>query len=529
MVVPADLNARPESSLRVADWRFLLLPDAGPEFDTVALDGGDPGLPAMLLQHGVAGCVSGIQSAGDALIRLPGSSLTFEQALALLAPGQVLYFESVRNGNRSRFPNAVLSPSRNRSLARRAGVDIRGEYLILGEHGGATRYLQAEPDIIGWYATNMVSGATLPQRALQRLATRLLPAATLAARLTAQATAIVARKPSTGRLPTARRIQLSSGIDDGSRVVTLWFDPGSTTPTRITKSTRHAEFNDQTEREHEALARLRARLGPDVAAALPKPLDIDRPGSLVSASETWAPGQRIIDLSWRDNRPLGSKVMDLRLAAHWLTAFHRQLTYPEPVDAAAWLRQVFRLPDDIREHWWHAYPDALRTIKLLEAKLPALAGVPMPVTVRHRDFTPWNVLRDGHQVHVIDWENARLDGEPGPGLSELLYFILHWGFATHSLETIQDQTSFIRRLAGQNDPPGPLMYAAREEIQRYTTALSYDRRLIVPLWAAMLVEHAVERERRESLLDESRSGSRSNDFARLLGAMITPIGTVPDR
>ena len=499
-----------------ADWRFLLSPFAGPEFGEIALDGGPSGLAAMLVRSGIAERVVSpreLSSASEALVVLAGSALDTRQAYDLIQPGQSLYVERLGLGSVRQV---------------RGGPAVCHSYLILGEPGEARRFIQLHPTAFAWYAGHLVSGSTLRHRILQDVIGRCPGAAAHAARIAGARIATVARKPEAKleRSPDGRRprIQLSSGVDDGSRIVTLRFEPGCRSPAYVAKTSRHRDFNDRTRSEQQALGLLYAALAPELAATVPRPLGHEQHGSLVTARESWSPGTRMIDLAWRRNRAAGQKIMDLRLATDWLTRAHRRLRSSQTVDASEWLELTLRLPDTVRERWQPRYPDALAVVDSYREDAADLYGVRLATTFRHRDFTPWNVLREGGSVRVIDWENARLDAPPGPGLSDLLYFVLHWSFAVNRLDAPAEQGDCLRQLVTGSTDDNLFQQAARGEIDTYVSAFGVERRLITPLWVAMLAEHAVERERRESLAGATGGDIPPNGFAELLGAVYPVIG-----
>jgi hypothetical protein len=74
-----------------------------------------------------------------------------------------------------------------------------------------------------------------------------------------------------------------------------------------------------------------------------------------------------------------------------------------------------------------AHPWVLRTLEegkdgALQDCFETLSGKRWPITVQHRDFAPWNLLRKpGGALRAFDWEYGTLEGFP---YLDLVYFIL---------------------------------------------------------------------------------------------------------
>jgi aminoglycoside phosphotransferase (APT) family kinase protein len=119
--------------------------------------------------------------------------------------------------------------------------------------------------------------------------------------------------------------------------------------------------------------------------------------------------------------------------------------------------------------------------------------VKFPIVWQHRDFTPWNVLRNsGGHLSVLDWEGAR----PGPALFDLLHFVSHWDEMEADAVTPEERLrAFVRGAP-----------ASRREIARYCERLGIDPRFVPLLMVYTRVEIAL------------RSPSRTFD-ARYVGAL----------
>ncbi|MEM9802872.1 MAG: hypothetical protein AAGA20_21280 [Planctomycetota bacterium] len=68
---------------------------------------------------------------------------------------------------------------------------------------------------------------------------------------------------------------------------------------------------------------------------------------------------------------------------------------------------------------WHAEYDAL-----LAALEESMDGSPLPVTLAHGDFAPWNLVRRRREVRAFDWEHL---AEDAPALYDLVHFRIQAG------------------------------------------------------------------------------------------------------
>jgi hypothetical protein len=513
--------------LREADWRFLFPRRTCFEFAHLIVSGGSAGLEARLIDAGVARSASSSPvpgAAADAVALLPGSPVDPLDALGWLPDGKPMYVEVDHFGG-SRRDWSGPSPHRLTRRLQGAGATIEGVYLIAGDRAGSQRFVQLDlPEALDWYVRNMVSGSTRSQLALQRFAGRCPDVARRLMWHGAARFAIVATRPPAGTIAcgcpqrSAAIIQVTSGVDDGSRIVTLGLPAGASEPQWVRKTARLAGFNNQIETEHRALIALHRRLQPLTRRAVPCSLGVERAGALRTGTETAGRGASILDLAWRRERPAREKKLDLELATSWLIDAHRQLQASKPVEARGWLSAA------LLSHVSQAarYP-RLRSVQPLvervQVGLELIGGVDMPLTIRHGDFGPWNVLRRGRDLAVIDWENCRIDdpSATGAGLCDLLHLAMHWSFAARSLHTSQEQASGLLELVNGSSGNGYAV-AARREIARYARESAIDGRLLGPLLVLTLLEHAVERERREHAT--ARFGAAAeNHFVTLLAAL----------
>ncbi|MEO8285666.1 MAG: phosphotransferase [Chloroflexota bacterium] len=72
----------------------------------------------------------------------------------------------------------------------------------------------------------------------------------------------------------------------------------------------------------------------------------------------------------------------------------------------------------------------------LSAQFTQLAGVPLPLTFKHGDFQPGNILVDGSAIHVIDWEFGAISQLP---LHDVFGFIARTYARYRGLEEMDEQ------------------------------------------------------------------------------------------
>ncbi|HWN40714.1 MAG TPA: aminoglycoside phosphotransferase family protein, partial [Thermoanaerobaculia bacterium] len=251
-----------------------------------------------------------------------------------------------------------------------------------------------------------------------------------------------------------RPVLLTHGVE---RVILLPFPPDM-----VIKVPRDPAFNAKTVREQETLAQIRSLLDAETARALPEPRGTERYGEVVASVESYAPGRSMVLTGGRES--------DLHLAGEWLTRFHLQTTLRrEPWDG----REVAESFDS-----FNATPAEKALFDLALARSRELSGVPFPIVWRHRDFTPWNLLRDwGGRLSVLDWEGA----QPGLALCDLLHFVSHWDELAAGAATPE-----ARLRAFSLGVP-----ASRRLVTRYCDRLGIDTRFIPLLRVYTRVEIAL--------------------------------------
>jgi aminoglycoside phosphotransferase (APT) family kinase protein len=320
---------------------------------------------------------------------------------------------------------------------------------------------------------------------------------------------------------------LTSGQDEGSRVVLLPFAPRRAEPIAVVKVARRASVNANIAGEQATLAEIRAGLPPALRRSIPQPLGLlaaAGAGGLAVGVETYVPGRALLVSSGRWPASRARQIADLRLAADWLGSFHEQAQVARPAwDAGQWHR------------WFGAPLDAYRAafgpteaeeglFGAARERSRALAGARLPIVWQHNDYGPWNLFRDGRRLLVIDWEfdegsSGRRDG---PALCDLLYFVMQWSQLVHRRDGEPAESDEFRLLFLDPDPGDTLREAARAVVAGYLARLGIDPGFLPLLLVHTWLTRALDRHRRQRDLGaaggDGRAGNRYVPYVALLAA-----------
>jgi hypothetical protein len=525
-------------SLCQADWRFLLpYPPTG-SFQHLVLLGGPAGLAERLVDVGFArrvSCEIPRARTADSVVVLHNAQVALRDAAGCLVSGGALYYEIDR-----RSPSRlVLTPARMQHALRDVGLTPRGVYWVIPNFTHCRRYLPLDvPEALRWYITTLFPAMTLLDRLFEmgiRTLTgfncdRLAPlvpcySVTATAGPTRDAAPSVLGRPShlielqrPGLLPFV----LTSGYDEGSRVVMLPFARDSMQPIVVLKISRLSEFNTNTEREQETLATIRARLDATMRQTIPRPLGVLRYGKLTVGIESYAPGHSLVVSSGRWGIPLHRKIDDLRLAADWLSEFHRQaqislLRWNDP-EIRKWVEAPIAAYG--RAFGIEANEERLFTEVRERARL--LSGTSLPIVWQHNDFGPWNLYRAGREFTVIDWEFGHGPERDrfGPALCDLLYFVTHWSYFAHRLHDEAAQLRAFRELFFEPDHAGIDAKAIHEVIAEYLAKLGIDQRYFPLLLVYTWIDRARDHFDRRQILGEVGADVRSgNRYVKYIGIL----------
>ena len=511
------------TALRRADWRFLL--PAAPEggFRKLVLLGGGSDLPERL--EGLAGeiteHVEDVRDA-DAVVIMAEFAGPLAPVLRDTGPGATLYVEVDRR-KRGRHG---LTPSRLRAVLGRAGLIPTATHWVIPDFARARRHIPLDaPRALEWYLSTLQTAGSLPGR-LADASIRLLAragAARLAACVPCYSMTAVGRGRSPGPVGVLAPLvgpvaMLTSGVDDGSRVVLLPFENGGAAPSRVVKVPRLSSFDGHTEREQHTLAEFRSRLPAALRPSLPEPLGLRRWNGRLVAAESYAPGTPVVVSSGRYGASSAPAHEDLRQVVDWLIAFHRATRLPDGTWSAGHAERTAVRIERCRELLAADSPGQ----RLLAAAAHAargLAGRTLPLVPLHNDLGPWNIHRDGARTTVIDWELGD-DGAPdriGAGPCDLLYFTTHWYLRVRHLRRPAAELRGVRELYGGATHGTQARDAAREEIRRYAEELGVETRFLPMLLVSTFAERALDGDARARRAPAPRAPE--NRYARYLEAL----------
>jgi hypothetical protein len=502
---------------------------AGGRFRHLILLGGPAGLNQRLLEANVAAQVSSQlppSTSADALILLHDTPVSLEQAVRYLQPGGVLYQEVDRRQGGQR----AATPTRIRRHLFNLGLQPTGLYWVAPNFTNPKRYLSLDvPGMLDWYLSTIYVAGT-PLHRLAEWAIRLLtgghsqpfapfvPAFAVTATAGPRQPAAPAilthpQLPAWLRRPNLHLVLLSSGQDDGSRVVLLPFAPDSREPIAALKLTRLPRFNPLTESEQSTLAHLQQCLTPQLRQTVPQSHGLLDFSGLTVALENYVQGHSLWTSTGRWATPLERKIEDLQRAADWLADFHHQTEVErlcwQPAAIADWLEKPLA-----------AYHAAFGLTPAEETLFTAachyarsLIGLELPLVWRHLDFAPWNLYRHRHAFTVIDWEPYTDWQRPrtGPALCDLLYFLTYWTFMVRRTYDPQAELDGFRELHLRPAGTDPLAQAAGQALATYLAKLQLDARFRPLLLLYTWVDRALDRLDRRRLLGTAGPDPRADN------------------
>jgi hypothetical protein len=128
-------------------------------------------------------------------------------------------------------------------------------------------------------------------------------------------------------------------------------------------------------------------------------------------------------------------------------------------------------------------------IATLRAALRSIGD--LPAVREHRDFSPWNVLRDSDgRLGVLDWESSIPQGLPW---LDLIYFLTYCGFYRHRADEPDSFSAAYRALwSGDSEISG----AVESSVAGYSAAADVSPRAIASLRVLTWVIHSASEHRR---------------------------------
>jgi hypothetical protein len=374
-------------SLHRVDPRFVLPNPVGRAVVLDSLDGWRTGLAAAgieVVEEDVAGADLVVGSARGA-------------AAAAAAGAQSVIVEGARErplrdaGYRTGL--LLLRPTRERpTLA-----------LPLDERA-ATSYALERWSVVDrrWKAARMQAARALASRG--RFPSWTSPVVTVATRRTGKP-ALVAAAAAEFDLPADVGWFLTFGQGDAlSRNAFQLFRPGAVEPEWILKFARVAGYSERFSDDERGLALARSARG-DVAHRVPRLIGRFELDGIHASVETAAAGRRLRDvLATPGSRDVKLHLID-RIGT-WILEFGRRTERP----AEALEPELERLGTEV--------VPSRRELAVPSDLVDELRG--LSAVAQHNDLGTWNVVADGDEFVVVDWENAKTIGMP---MWDLLYFL----------------------------------------------------------------------------------------------------------
>jgi hypothetical protein len=192
--------------------------------------------------------------------------------------------------------------------------------------------------------------------------------------------------------------------DSLSRNAFQLFRQGAAEPEWILKFARVAGYSERFADDERGLALAHSARG-GVALRVPRLIGRFEVDGIHASLETAAAGRRLRDvLATPGDRAAKLQLIDR--IGEWILELGRQTQRP----AEALEPELERLRNEVVPSWRE-----LGVPSGLVDELPTLLAV-----AQHNDLGTWNVVADGDDFVVVDWENARATGLP---LWDLLYFL----------------------------------------------------------------------------------------------------------
>ncbi|MFM5953755.1 MAG: phosphotransferase [Novosphingobium sp.] len=267
--------------------------------------------------------------------------------------------------------------------------------------------------------------------------------------------------------------------------IAFLFEGAATRPRIIAKISRDPAHARQLDHELQVLGDLHGRLADDLRAAIPAPIARITAGSIGVCCQAALGGRAMYVETRTSLAPARLIDRHFALAGDWLARF--QLASPNGAvplgqsGAIAALKQLrgSALPLSAGARGYIA--DLLRQTE-------AMAGLPLPLAACHGDFWARNLLVDGPQLGVIDWDGYRASSLV---FEDLFHFVVSYGqgFAWNLGRWAEPVAAFRATFARS----GPMEYAVKTALRTHSSRHSVPPEALGVLFPAFLAERALTR------------------------------------
>jgi hypothetical protein len=511
---PEDCSPAGLRSLRRADWRVLLPTPTG-GFQHLVLLGGPPGLSDVIVEIGLARCVSReipAERSADAVAILGDAGVGCEEVAGCLAPGGVLYWEV----ESPRIPAFWLRKKIDGRL-RSNGLSPTAVYWVRPNFERCQVFLPLDsPTAMEWYLRFRTDSRSSLHRLLTSRVGSITAKASMNVRRTRCCAVTAVAGDAQGVFPSiladpavphewqsaqARLLVVNrGGRDESRRVIVFPFHPSSANPAAVLKFSRLLERNDEVEQEQRIAAQIRADLDPGLRASIPAPLGSFVWGRTVVGVETCARGKPM-----SRHAPTRERIDDLRAATDWLIRFHGQTQVSrDPLSESligTWIEQPL-------EEFGTAFGSTAEEAALfarVRERAQSLRGRPFPLVRYFVPLSELHICRSGRDITVTDWEGARI----GPPLLALLYFVTLWH--QRSRHDRGQPTSVSIADLDLRHSDGDLAAAASEMLDEYMKRLSIDPGFLPVMLVLTWVIRALGRLRRREAFGETEIDARTGN------------------
>ena len=404
---PVDLLPESERNrrLRRADWRYLL-PEPAPEH-ALCLAGGELRAACEIVARRTDHSPRSGE-AYDLVVAENPDEAALRTLRAALAPGGACYTEWTPRG-----PGA---PGRVRARLVRAGFHAPAAFGAWPSADRARAWLPTEGAAARHYWRSAVRSTPVRRERGRELLGATLARLGMHPRLgvVAHASPDAAREPALVRMAREHGVDVSGGMrlaTHGERavgkIVAIAFDAAGTASVAI-KTARTADAARGVTREGDVLDAVHTQRS-DAPTGVPRVLFRGEAAGMPVLGETAHTGVPLFAMLDRVSyEALADRV------ERWCARLAEGGGPAEPV----WPR----LAAPVFERFAAEFGAVVGAERLARTRA-LLEGIgELPVVPEQRDLSPWNVLVDGDQLAVLDWESADPRGVPG---LDLLYYLTH--------------------------------------------------------------------------------------------------------